>query len=269
MKQILDVAEYGAIVEKYRQKGCKSNDYIQQEAATLVAQGGLFAECETNNAFLYVKKPTGLRLYYYINDLNEKKAFDNVANSLVIEILFRGSLPQEEIDYFVDQGFHVNLVRDQYAGMYKDLSIKSRNDLDFTINVAQTLDEVRSACELFNSSFDALSGDFIPEKCYENLLINRRILIAQDKKNLDFLGALHQTKEGLTNVIAHVAVRPEARGKGVGKTLVESFIEQNMESEKTRYQLWVQRQNEPAVNMYQSKGFKFINKSTISLIKQR
>ena len=210
MKQILDVAEYGAIVEKYRQKGCKSNDYIQQEAATLVAQGGLFAECETNNAFLYVKKPTGLRLYYYINDLNEKKAFDNVANSLVIEILFRGSLPQEEIDYFVDQGFHVNLVRDQYAGMYKDLSIKSRNDLDFTINV-----------------------------------------------------------EGLTNVIAHVAVRPEARGKGVGKTLVESFIEQNMESEKTRYQLWVQRQNEPAVNMYQSKGFKFINKSTISLIKQR
>jgi len=50
---------------------------------------------------------------------------------------------------------------------------------------------------------------------------------------------------------------------------VESFIEQNMESEKTRYQLWVQRQNEPAVNMYQSKGFKFINKSTISLIKQR
>ena len=61
-----------------------------------------------------------------------------------------------------------------------------------------------------------------------------------------------------------------ARGKGVGKALVDAFVERNQnpeKKEKTRYQLWVQRQNEAAVKMYQNKGFKYINKSTISLIK--
>ena len=61
-----------------------------------------------------------------------------------------------------------------------------------------------------------------------------------------------------------------ARGKGVGKALVDAFVERNKnpeKMEKTRYQLWVQRQNEAAVKMYQNKGFKYINKSTISLIK--
>ena len=49
---------------------------------------------------------------------------------------------------------------------------------------------------------------------------------------------------------------------------MEAFIERNHADEKSRYMLWVQRQNVPAVNMYQQKGFKYINKSTISLIKK-
>ena len=136
--------------------------------------------------------------------------------------------------------------------------------------LANNIDQVKTACELFNASFDALSGDFIPESAYEGLLLSNSILIAWDIEKKTIYGALHQVKEGSVNVIGHVAVIKEARGRGVGKALIDTFVEwnkNNENTEKTRYQLWVQRQNEAAVKMYQNKGFKYINKSTISLIK--
>lgn len=269
MKQVANISEYQAIVEKYAQKGARSNDYIQKEAADLIACEILYADCYEKNAFLFVKKDVGMRVYYYLNDLNEDADFSQY-NDFVIEILFRGELPVEQMEYFSKRGFRVNLVRDQYAGMYKDLALNVALVSGVIVERAETIDQVKSACELFNASFDALSGDFIPESAYEGLLQSNSILIAWDVEKKTIYGALHQVKEGAVNVIGHVAVVKEARGHGVGKALVDTFIEWNKNTdntEKTRYQLWVQRQNEAAVKMYQNKGFKYINKSTISLIK--
>lgn len=265
MKQLCNISEYNDIVERYNRKGCFSNDYIQQQAADLVMQDTLFADCYDNNVFLYVKKDVGMRVYYYINDINEKADF-NEYKDLVVEILFRGEEPTTEIDYLCGCGFSKNLVRDQYSGMYKDLS-------DYAVvpgvdvAKAENIEEIEFACNLFNNTFDKLSGDFIPQSQYKNLLDKDSIIIAKAHGSNTILGALHQVKEGIINVIGHVAVVEEARGHGVGKALLDVFIEWNKETEKTRYQLWVQRQNLPAVEMYKKTGFKSTNKSTISLIK--
>lgn len=266
MKQVANISEYQSIVEKYGQKGVRSNDYIQKEAANLIAREMLYADCYEKNAFLFVKKDVGMRVYYYINELEEFADFSQYSD-LVTEILFRGELPQTEIEYFFKCGFRVNLIRDQYAGMYKDLALNVALVPGVIVELADNIDQVGTACELFNASFDALSGDFIPESAYDELLQSNSILIAWDAEKKTIYGALHQVKEGPVNVIGHVAVVKEARGHGVGKALVDVFVEWNKNSEKTRYQLWVQRQNEAAVKMYQNKGFKYINKSTISLIK--
>ena len=269
MKQISDFQEYQTITEKYGVKGAHSNDYIQKEAADLIIHDALFADCYEKNAFLFVKKDAGMRVYYYINDLEELADFSEYKD-LVVEILFRGELPQEEIDYLVKCGFSVNLVRDQYAAMYKDLCMNVASVSDVIVEEAKSTTAVKTACELFNDSFDKLSGDFVPESEYETLLQSGSILVAWDPTKSQFYGALHQVNEGPVNVIGHVAVMKHARGHGVGKALVDAFVEWNKNAEKpekTRYQLWVQRQNEAAVKMYQNKGFKFLNKSTISLIK--
>ena len=42
-----------------------------------------------------------------------------------------------------------------------------------------------------------------------------------------------------------------------------------MSNPKTRYSLWVQQKNEAAVKMYQSIGYKYAGKSTISLLKTK
>ena len=131
---------------------------------------------------------------------------------------------------------------------------------------AQNKREVDMACKLFNASFDVLSGDYIPELWYDTLFANGQILIAKDE-NDHFLGALHQTIDKGVAWISHVAVMPEARGKHVGQALLNAFVENNYTTEKQRYMFWVQQKNEVAVNMYMKKGFKYLNKSTISLIK--
>lgn len=270
MKQLTNISEYNEIVARYRQNGCLSNDYIQQEASDLIRREALFADCYNKNAFIFVKKDVGMRMYYYINDIKEKADFSNYKD-LVVEILFRGELPAEEIDCLSQYGFSVNLIRDQYAAMYKDLAENVSLAPGIVVDTAKTMQAVQMACELFNDSFDRLSGDFILESEYRNLWESESILVAWSEDNSSFLGALHQVKVGVVNVVGHIAVMKHARGKGVGKALIDAFVERNKnpeKTEKTRYQLWVQRYNEAAVNMYKAKGFKYLNKSTISLIKQ-
>ena len=46
-----------------------------------------------------------------------------------------------------------------------------------------------------------------------------------------------------------------------------TYIKENMNNNKVRFSLWVQQQNQTAINMYQKKGFRYVNKSTISMLK--
>ena len=266
MRTLSDYNEYLCLVENYNKKGCFSNDYIQKEAEKLILVNKLYVEEYTDNLFLFVDKGIGKRVYYYINNLAELPDFTQYKN-LVIEILFRGEVPEELVNYFSHCGFRVNLIRDQYAAMYKDVFSNISLIQGVKVNVANSMSDVIEACSLFNKSFDHLSGDFISEDEYESLLKENSIIIALDANTNQFLGALHVKMEGKVVVLGHVAVVENARGRGVGKALVDTFVEWNKDTDKTRYQLWVQRQNKAAVNMYLNKGFKYVNKSTISLIK--
>ena len=145
--------------------------------------------------------------------------------------------------------------------------IKSNTSSSVNIGFAETIDEISWSCSLFNDSFDHLSGDYISDDNYNDLLLNKQIIVAKDDNGV-LLGALHQTIDKGVAWISHVAVTLEARGKHVGQALLDEFIEKNYTTEKQRYMFWVQQQNTVAVNMYEKKGFKYLNKSTISLIKK-
>lgn len=270
MKIINDYQEYSAIVAKYNLKSCLSNDYIQREAADLIINKALYADCYERNAFLFVKKDVVFRVYFYVNDQSELADFSGY-NDLVIELLFRGEVPQDAIDFLKKCGFQQNIILDQYAATYKELAENIDDSHSVYVGKAQSLETVKRSCELFNKSFDRLSGDYMSANQYECLLASGGILAAWNNENKQhFLGALHQTKNGNVNTIGHLVVMPHARGTGVSKALIDYFVESNKNperTEKTRYQVWVRRDNVPAEKMYKKKGFKYINKSTISLIK--
>lgn len=266
LNNIVSIADYQTSVAQYSSIKRYSNDYIQTEAIDLIEKENLYEYHTISNLFLFVKKEIGYRMYYYLGNLDEIADFSNI-HDVVVEILYRGErfYPRDEIDYFLKCGFSINLIRDQYCGLYKDLSVPVHVS-DIMVDVASNIADVSQACDLFNASFDQLSGDFISKKCYDQLLANKQILIAKDLDG-NFLGALHQTIEKGVAWVSHVAVLPESRGKHVGQMLLDTFVTQNCSSEKQRYMFWVQQQNKAAINMYVKKGFKYLNKSTISLIK--
>ena len=267
MGQLTTIEQYNSIVERYRRPGCLTNDYLQARAEGLIARGLLSAEWTDNNAYLLEGKDGFCRLYYYLNDLeaDDKPQFPG---DVVIEILYRGSAryPKAEVVFLERMGFNPNLVRDQYAAVYKDLAPACHHD-ELTVRPALDLDEVQWACRLFNATFDPYSGDFIPEREFEQLLASESIIMAMDNSG-SRVGALHQTVERNVAWISHVAVFPQARGNHVGQELLDAFVERNHVSDKSRYMLWVQQQNTAAVAMYQKKGFKYLSKSTLSLIRK-
>lgn len=266
MEQLTDIAQYESIVERYRRPGCLTNDYLQARAEILIADGLLWAECHKHNAYLLERRPACHRLYYYLNDLEAADGGD-FPGDMVTEILYRGEehYPTNEVAFLERMGFVKNLIRDQYAAVYKDMAVDD-NACAVDVRLADNLDEVAWAAKMFNDTFDPYSGDFIPEGDYLALLENGQILVAMDMQGVK-LGALHQTLERNVAWISHVAVLPQARGQHVGQALLDAFVECNHTSDKSRFMLWVQKQNSAAVAMYRKKGFKYLNKSTLSLIK--
>jgi len=267
MKQPIKIEtfeQYCQLVEFYSRKGRITNDYLQNEAADLIIHENLFALCGEDNAVLLVQKAGFQRLYYYINNLEEQ--IDLPKNEYVTEILFHGDkAPETEVKWLERLGFKKNLIRDQYAGRYCDF-VKPLEQNNIVIQEASTIDEVKWACELFNSSFDKWSGDYISAEQYPILFNNGDILIAKDMQG-NLLGATQrELKKGFV-YWAHLAVISSARGMGVGTSLMDAIIERNHVDEKTRFMMWVQRLNSTAIKIYLRKGFKSLNKSTISMIK--
>lgn len=260
--------QYERLIMEFSAGKLFSNDYIQAEAADLITHDRLYEAHTASNLFLFVEKSFGRRMYYYIGNIEEIADFSDNEN-IVTEIIYRGPkfYPEAEIEYLKRCGLSVNLVRDQYCGVYPELTIPHEAETtEVSIAPAHTIAAVRWASELFNTSFDSLSGDFISELEYEWLLENQAILIAKDPSG-KLLGALHQEVNKGVAWINHIAVLPDCRGKHVGRSLLSAFITNNHHIERQRYMFWVQHQNTVAINMYEGVGFKYMNRSTISLVK--
>ena len=203
-------------------------------------------------------------MYYYINNTDE--ILELTQGEYVTEILFRGeNVPETEVKWLENLGFKKNLIRDQYFAKYSSLS-QPLFIGGLKIEIATAIDDVLWAIKLFNVSFDKWSGDFIPEAMVPLLRQEKAILMAKDTIG-NRLGALHLGLEKGVTWLHHVAVAENARGMGVGLGLVEAYIEQGHVDDNSRYMLWVQRRNAPAVNLYKKKGFAPLNKSTLSMIK--
>lgn len=267
LRRIDSVDRYYEITLDYKRKGCFSNDYIQREASSLVAEGKLSEFCEGDNAFLFVKKDVGLRVYYYLNNLESVSEFD-LNEDLIVEIIFRGEalFPKEEIDYLLKCGFVKHILRDQYSAMYTDITFLKSDITGLDISLACSLEEVQYAIELFNRTFDQYTSNFIPMEKSLRLLEDNCILIA--RLNGKLAGAMHFTRAGKLIWAEHNVVEPWCRGRGIGSALCNAFIRTAMTDEKTRFTRWTQHGG-LAAKIYEELGFKYINKSSLSMLKLR
>ena len=256
---------YNEIVIQYRRKNCFTNDFLHREVFSLVKDGKLYECCLRDNAFLFVKKDVGLRLYYYLNDINSIVDFD-IEEDLATEILFRGDVafPKEEIDYLLRCGFKKHILRDQYSAIYKDIQLTHYDIPGLEIYLAKTIDEIEYAVNLFNQTFDKYTGNFIPLCECKKLFDDKCILVAKlDEK---YAGAMHFKREGKLIWAEHNVVENWCRGQHVGSMLCNAFIETAKMDDNTRYTRWTQHAGQ-AAKMYEKLGFMYVNKSSFSMLK--
>lgn len=266
INKIQSIEHYKFLLANCEVKGVLTNNYMMPNEVEDHLVNGMLKYVKTeHNLFLLVNKGNCYRVYYYIFDLTETVNLPAGSN-YAIEILYRGEkfYPQQVIDYWQICGFKINLIRDFYIGKATDM-VMCDIESDVKVMLAETVEEVKFALNLFNSSFDPYTGDFIDEDEIPTLLDERSISVA--KRSDDLLGACHAYEKSKVMYLGHLAVTENARGKRVSRLLMQEMIERLRRDDKTRYSLWVQRNNNVAVSLYETLGYKYSNKSTISLLK--
>lgn len=250
-----------SLYEAYKRKGTISNCFLLPDGLANLAEQGQLSYCkDEENLYLFVQQPKCLRLYYFINNLTKVPLLE-VSQPLATELLFRGAVPDGEENFLLRVGFKRNVVRDQYLMKFTE-DIQWPSD----VTIAEDLEEVKAAANLFNGAFDPYSGDYIPETDYSRLLEDKSILVVKDGDKV--VGAIHCEEASKQFWIRHVCVAPDQQGKGFGNKLVSAYLACGHGKGLQRFALWVQRQNTPAVKLYEKYGFKFTNKSSLSLIRQ-
>lgn len=263
--EVYSLEQYYELFNKYKKSGCLSNNYLMQDELESFIDGALLGYiCSDENIVFFVDKGTCYRLYFLLNNLDQIFIFDKQVN-YAIEILYRGEryYPSKEIDYWKKCGFDINLVRDYYQGIFSSMNlIDIKNEVK--ILYARNEMEVLKGIRLFNNSFDPYTGDYIDEYKAKEILESRQLLIAYiDDEPVGFCQFYEKNK---TIYLAHIAVNTNYRGRKIGRQLVEAMIRVGEKKSKMRYSLWVQQRNDVAVKMYQSIGYRYAGKSTLSML---
>ena len=254
--------EYSKLMARFTGPDTVSNNcMLPEEVRTLIAEGRLSVWHDSGNCYVMLRNPGNvMRVYYCINDFLLVPEF-NGEDPWVAEILFRGNkgVPDSEIEFFRKCGFHVNLRRDQYSAPLPDVHPCDPES-------ARNLQDAVRAVGLFNSSFDRYSGDFIPPEDVQALYDGGSLLCAYSETG-ELMGSLHMTVNGRNAWVSHLVVDPVYRGRGIASRLMDMFVCRASGIGARRLMLWVQHDNKKAISLYERYGFKYMNKSTISLIK--
>ena len=116
------------------------------------------------------------------------------------------------------------------------------------------------------SEKDAFSASEIEKLCFSHPWSENTLASEMESRFSDFFGAFDgeklagyiggRTIAGETEIF-NVAVSPEYRRKGIGRKLIEKFIEASKEKETHVIFLEVRASNLPAINLYEGAGFVF------------
>jgi ribosomal protein S18 acetylase RimI-like enzyme len=188
-----------------------------------------------------------------------------------MEILYRGPkrLPEIEVNYWVSQGFNRHLQRDCYALPVSELNEIRSAPLSekVSIRLGSGESDIRYVKEAIEGDLDYYTGDILSYKDIESYCVSGDVLIVSvDGHPAGFIQANLKNK---VYWLEHIVVDAEHRGLGLSKILMEAYFIQGLEKKCRSFQLWVIDKNKAAVHLYRKYGFKYLNKSTLSLLNKK
>ncbi len=268
--EISRVQELSFLEEKfnlYFLKDTLTNNYIlAKDYQHYIDEGKLWFAKQGSNFYLFLQKEDFFRLYYMVNDTNSKEELDFKEN-IVLEILYRGekNFPQKHIDFFYKNGFVNHLTRDCYFLKAEKVNNLIDNKGNVEIKKVNTPELIEFAKNLMDQNLDLYTGDYLTFSELQNFA-NQGFLYCSfmDGKPSGMLQAEFKNN---TFWLGHIVVHKDFRGKGLANHLVEFYLQEGIKNKANQFQLWVIKDNEPAVNLYKKKGFVYLNKSSHSMLK--
>ena len=173
------------------------------------------------NFYVLIKREGYYKLYYYINDINEK--FD-AKGTFVSEIV------SKEMDETLESmGFELYKTRVRLRLTDKE----PYDDAEFIYEALQSFDEY---------SGERLSMDEIKERIAKKLFIG-----------IDGAGFIEFSTDMFKDAIEHFYIDPAKRGEGLGSEILRHYL--GCVSKKKRVNVWTD-QGSRALKLYHKHGFK-------------
>lgn len=245
MEQITSIKELNDLILPYFKKGVLTNNFLKLEDYDIyIKENSLFFEKIGKNLFFF-RNINGINnIYFYINEEN-KCVFPK--NS-VVEFLENN---ENITNFFYNNNFHKVKVR-------REMKLIDFSNLDEKTNpMIANEEELEKILDVITANFNGIYG-CIPS-IYE--LKKNKILVNRDRDgNID--GVVHFKNEKSVSNILHISVVEDKRGQGVGKGLLNSYVNY-ARKDCTEFRLWVNNDNYNAIEFYLKNGYSFTGRESI------
>jgi ribosomal protein S18 acetylase RimI-like enzyme len=266
MIKVNDFEHVQELLSFYLKPSSLYNFYFSSEDyCKLINQRALFYDTFGKNLCWYLKKDGFYRTYFVINKNEDFLEFPT-KDIFVTEIIHRDILTNKEINFtkfLLDNKFLKYKKRSQMQCTFENIKFKNEKEI-VSVKIADKYEEAVYCQELISKTFDKYTGDVYDLNKLLNDMSNQGILVAYLNKNL--VGAVRFENKGKVIYWGHFAVDSNYRGLGIAPKLMQSFFRFANNSQNKVFHMWVEEGNEPAINLYNTIGFKYNGKHTQSLI---
>jgi len=205
------------------------------------------------NSLVFIDKPrqSSIGRFYYFLAAGDSDFFlqNNIDYDLVCDVLDRAPL-----DLKLDNFLAINSFK-EYAKLKKmcltNDSIYKRSELNIKLVESRN---IKSISKLFKNNFDSFS-ERPPDIDEIEFAIKNKEIYCKVSKLGEIMGFFWNSNKKFLSELRYLFVVEKYRGQGIGRELLKEYFIKT--SNINRKQLWVLENNNSAIRLYESFGFKF------------
>lgn len=254
---ISDIKEVYRAIARIKQKKCYTNFFISAKELQQWANEKSLSIIQSQSSVMIFRKRSGFSvIYFFTSDTTDicmlmKTLLDNQSRRYVIGIVYKKEYPYDIVQGFCSNGFKKETVYERM--ILSDICFtKYAQESCLKKAVVEDIDEIY---DIFYSNFNEYT-DQLPTK--------KEILKAINSGKHDIIIAKHERKKCIVNVFwfenkgktihwRYWVIRPEFRGKGLGRKLLQQVL--GKYAHASRIILWVRDNNPQAKAFYEELGF--------------
>lgn len=248
IEKMIDGLAFWQEIAKRLSKGQRTNFFFSEDEVFLLVQQKKISRFDfAGSAYFFLKEDQFYRLFYFLDKENSPEVLPAVDEPIILEEVLLANkerVPSQE--NWEKVGFQAYLERKRMYLMSKDVVTEERKVSFAAENLLEDI------FQLMLESFEPFSSALPTKEALLADILNQKVLISSQNQKL--LGFLHfgEMKQG--SMLWHIAVKPEARGLGIGEGLVRDWLFVQKDIAK-KFFLWVRTDNLPALRMYDKFGF--------------